>query len=244
MPHFPKPFWRADRKRWMLQLHHGKILTLGTDRIGAFKRYHAIMSDATAQNGAKPSVVATTDETSVAVLLDQFLEWVAKNRKSRTYSTYKERLQLFLTALDDSNLTVAKLKPFHVTRFVDKHPHWSPTMRRGRMVAVQTALNWAVKEGLIDQSPIAKLQKPSAGRRDNPITESDHRKILATTKSEAFRNLLTLAWETGGMGKLCGRSSQNRPRNQETAKATSKGILAAIEVGIGTPVEAREPIPG
>ena len=67
--------------------------------------------------------------TTVAVLLDQFLDWVSKNRKRRTYETYRERLQLFLTALDDPALTVSRLKPFHVTRFVDKHPGWSPTMR-------------------------------------------------------------------------------------------------------------------
>ena len=61
---------------------------------------------------------------------DFIYDWISRNRKPRTYSTYKERLQLFLNALDDSKLTVSNLKPYHVTRFVDKHPTWSPTMRR------------------------------------------------------------------------------------------------------------------
>lgn len=62
---------------------------------------------------------------------------------------------------------------------------------------MQTALNWAVKEGLIEQSPIAKLQKSSPGRRDNPDTEEDHKAILSVTTSGEFRDVLTLAWETG-----------------------------------------------
>jgi integrase len=181
----------------MLQLHSGKILTLGPDRDVAFRNYHAIMAQGDSPQAGKSPVAAPPGETTVAALLDQFLEWVARNRKPRTYSTYKERLQLFLNALEDSSLTVSKLKPFHVTRFVDKHPNWSSSMRRGRMITVQTALNWAVKEGLIDHSPIAKLQKPSPGRRDNPVTEEDHRAIIAATKSEAFRTVLTIAWETG-----------------------------------------------
>lgn len=196
--HFPKPFWRADRKRWMLQVRPDKVLTLSADRDEAFRKYHAIMADAgaTPQHSSTPPP-ATGEEPMVIEVLDQFLEWALKNRKRRTYDTYKTRLQFFIQAMEDRSLLVSRLKPFHVTRFIDKHPKWSATMRRGCMQAVQTALNWGVKEGFIGQSPIAKLQKPSAGRRDNPVSSEDHRAIFAATSSPAFRDLLTLAWETG-----------------------------------------------
>ena len=196
MPQFSKPFWRADRKRWMLQLHPGQVITLGADRDAAFRKYYAMMAESDAVHSPTPAV-ASGEEPLVVEILDQFLEWVQKNRKPRTYLTYKVRLQFFLTALEDRSLTVSKFKPFHVTRFTDKHPNWSPTMRRGCMQAVQTAFNWGVREGFIDHSPIAKLQKPSPGRRDNPVTETDHQAILAATPSRAFQELLTLAWETG-----------------------------------------------
>lgn len=141
MPHFPKPFWRADRQRWMLQLHPGEVLTLGAERDEAFRRYYEIMAAGSTPPAQQPVVVRTTDDPTVAELPDQFLDWVSRNRKPRTYQTYRERLQLFLSALDDPHLTVAKLKPYHVTRFVDKHSNWSAAIRRGRMIVVQTALN-------------------------------------------------------------------------------------------------------
>ena len=227
MPQFPKPFWRADRKRWMLQLHPGKVITLGAEREAAFRAYHAIMAEATTAPAQSPApVVIGADDPCVAELLDQFLDWMAKNRKPRTYQTYKVRLQFFLTSMVEPSLPLSRLKPYHVTRFVEQHPNWSPTMRRGCMQAVQSALNWAVREGLISQSPIAKLQKPSSGRRDNPVSEPDHRAILAATKSERFRDLLTLAWETGA-------------RPQELIRAEARHFDRKLSAMILPPEEAK-----
>src|SRR5205823_1573436 len=43
MAHFPKPFFRADRRLWYVQLD-GKQHNLGPDRTAAFARYHDLMS--------------------------------------------------------------------------------------------------------------------------------------------------------------------------------------------------------
>jgi integrase len=224
MPHFPKPFWRKDRNRWMLQLPSGTIVTLGPDKDKAFRKYHEIMASQAGESRQSPS--ASANDPTVASILDQFLEWVAKNRKPRTYETYQERLQLFLSDLEDPKILVSHIKPYHITKFVGRHPNWSATMRRGRMQAVQTALDWAVKEGLIDQSPLAKLQKPSPGRRDNPVTEVDHLGILAVVKGEGFRDLLTLAWETGA-------------RPQEIVRAEARHLDRNLSALVFPPEEAK-----
>jgi hypothetical protein len=71
VPHFPKPFWRADRKRWMLQLHPGKVVTLGADRDAAFRKYHAMMAESDTVHSPAPAVVSG-EEPLVVKILDQF----------------------------------------------------------------------------------------------------------------------------------------------------------------------------
>jgi integrase len=92
-------------------------------------------------------------------------------------------------------MTTARLKPFHVQQWLDANPGWK-TGKRGAVIAVQRAFNWAVRMGLIDANPIRSLEKPKAGRRDHVITADQFRTILTLVKDAEFRDLLTVCWET------------------------------------------------
>lgn len=59
-------------------------------------------------------------------------------------------------------LTTEQLKPFHVQEWVDGKISWSGGMKRGALIAVQRAFNWAVRSGHLDRSPVAHLEKPAA----------------------------------------------------------------------------------
>ena len=43
MPHYPKPFFRAPRGLWYVQID-GRQVNLGPDRDEAFRRYHDLMA--------------------------------------------------------------------------------------------------------------------------------------------------------------------------------------------------------
>ena len=45
MAHYPKPFFRAPRGRWYVQIN-GKQINLGPDKDAAFKAYHGLMQRA------------------------------------------------------------------------------------------------------------------------------------------------------------------------------------------------------
>jgi integrase len=49
----------------------------------------------------------------------------------------------------------------------------------------------------LDRSPIAHLEKPPAGRREQVATAEEYRALLSLTRDREFRELLTAAWETG-----------------------------------------------
>ncbi len=111
MAHFPKPWFRASRGLWFVQLH-GKQHPLGPDKEAAFRRYHELMA-------APPSECPKTPPTSdkVACLFDRFLEWVQKNQ-----------------APDQSAGTVAALVTLHTEgvadRVADRAGYWPATPLR------------------------------------------------------------------------------------------------------------------
>jgi integrase len=80
---------------------------------------------------------------------------------------------------------------------VDGHPDWNPGMKRGRMQAVQRALNWAVKQGRIEQSPVAFVEKPPPGKREVVIDYPTYQRMRELTWTQEFRDLIDVSWETG-----------------------------------------------
>ena len=158
MARSPKPWYRRDRKAWFVTIN-GKRHNLGPDRKSAFQRFHELM--------ARPAK-RTVSTQSVAGVFDTFLEWTLKHRAPRTYDWYRERCQWFLKAAPQLN--VDQLQPYHVQEWVDAHPDWADGHKRGCIVAVQRPFRWAQKMGYIERNPIAHLEKPQSGRRDQCIT--------------------------------------------------------------------------
>ena len=185
MPRFPKPFFRTARGAWFVQVS-GKQINLGTDREAAFRRYHELMGRPEA---ARQVVVAD----AVVGVLDAFLEWCSKHKAGRTYDWYRNYLESFARAIPP-DLTIARLKPFHVQQWLDANPTWK-TGKRGAVIAVQRAFNWAVRMGLIEANPVRWLEKPRAGRRDHVIIADQFRTILDLVKAAEDYLSLTLVRE-------------------------------------------------
>jgi integrase len=196
MPRVRMPFYRASRKLWYVQLD-GKQINLGPDEAEAWKEYYRLM----AARGEKPPAAATPDHSPLLVVevLDAFLDWCQKNRSKHTYESYLERLQSFtdyLKANGLSGMRAEALKPFHVLEWADSHPTWSPGTKRGWMGAVQRAFNHAAESGRLPASPVAKLKKPSQGRRENIVDEPTFEAMMKAV-SPRCRELFTAARETG-----------------------------------------------
>jgi len=187
MPHYPKPFFRARRGLWYVQVA-GRQVNLGPDRDGAFRRYHELM-------GQSREAPPPTAGEAVLPVLDAFLDWCQKHRAPRTYDWYRDYLESFAKSLP-RDLPVAKLRPIHVQQWADSHPGWT-TGKRGAIVAVQRAFNWAAKMGLVATNPVRHVEKPRAGRRDVVVTPAEYAWILGRVQDEQFRDLLTVCWETG-----------------------------------------------
>jgi integrase len=192
VPHFPKPFFRADRGLWYVQVA-GRQHNLGPDEAEAFRRYHALMADPPAPK-KKPKTTPAPAGSLLAVL-EKFLDWCREHRSADTFEWYRWRLQLFADAVD-KRLTVEQLKPFHLDDWLARHPRWSSGTKHGMCRAVMRALRWAEKRGRIEKSPLAHYEKPRAGRRKVVVSPAEFERLLAFVRNGRFRDLLVVTWET------------------------------------------------
>ena len=95
------------------------------------------------------------------------------------------------------DLAVQELRPHHLQSWLDANPSLSRTTKRGRVIAVQRALRWAVKMGHIDSSPLEHFEKPAAESRDRIVTVDEYKSIRSQATDTAFLDLLAVHWESG-----------------------------------------------
>lgn len=186
MARAPKPWFRKDRNAWFVTIA-GKRHNLGKDRALAFQRFHQLM--------AEPQKQAVRSD-SVAALIDLYLEWLQKNRSAGTYNWYMHFCQSFINSIP-ANLQITDLKPFHVQEWLDARNDSSDSTKRGCITAVKRPFAWAEKQGYIDRSPIAHVEKPQEGRREQIVSSDELKKILSLAPDEPFQDVLHVAWEVG-----------------------------------------------
>lgn len=207
MPHYPKPFYREPLGKWYVQIAK-KQIPLGPDpkprrdKSGkpvppkdVVDRYHELMV-ARENEEDQPVSPALSKNPHVSAILDEFLEWASRHKAARTYAWYRENIQKFLDGIP-RGLLVSELKPFHLTKAMERFPHWANNTKHDFISAVKRAFNWAVDEELIDRSPLARVKKPSREAREMAVSPAEYSKVLETLREPNFRDLIELSWETG-----------------------------------------------
>src|SRR5262249_31537835 len=109
----------------------------------------------------RATIIPMESATSLGLIIRKYLDWCRKDRAPRSAEWYQGHLDGFLAHLGDQALMPATdLKPYHVVEWVDGHETWGDTYKRGAIVAVQRALNWAEEMGYLAASPVKRIKKP------------------------------------------------------------------------------------
>lgn len=166
-----EPWFREGRDKWYVW-HEGKQVPLAADKDEAFEKWHDLM--------ALSRVTTAGDKNPFSVVAEQFLDWIARNKKLKTLKVYKLHLQAFTDVHGD--VQIRDLKAVHVDNLLKKHPGWGRSTQRSVMVCILTTLNWAVKQGIATKNPLSKRLDipPIVSRgRDSVISNEDFEKMLA-----------------------------------------------------------------
>jgi integrase len=142
-------------------------------------------------------VTTAGDKNPFKAVAEQFLDWINRNKKPKTYKVYKLHLQAFCDVHGDVELR--NLKAIHVDDLMKKHAHWGNSTQRSVMVCILTCLNWAVRQGIATRNRLAKrLTIPAiVGRgRDSVISPEDYEKMIAHANNR-LRDLIIACRNTG-----------------------------------------------
>lgn len=101
----------------------------------------------------------------------------SRNRSGRTIQGYTEAiLQL---AVFHGGADVIDLKQGDIEEYInDVLAHWSGTTAGVRFRSLRAFYNWAVEQGFIDTSPMARMKEPTAEDKPIPIIPDDDLKAL------------------------------------------------------------------
>ncbi len=114
----------------------------------------------------------------------------ASNLASRTVQTYLEGVDRLAGFLTDRGMPtdIAAIRREHVEAFVaDILDHGKPATAANRFRSVQQFFKWAVDEGEVRESPMARMRPPKVPESPPPVLREDElRKLLATCDGQAF----------------------------------------------------------
>ncbi|MFO0915952.1 MAG: tyrosine-type recombinase/integrase [Pirellulales bacterium] len=184
MARLPKPWYRAERKAWFVTIN-GVQHNLGPDKKAAHQRFHALMRHPKARR---------VSAMSLAAVIDEFLDWVQKNRSSANYEGYRYRLQRFVSYYPE--LRAEDVRPYHIEKWAGAYDI-SKTTRRNYLRAVKRCFRWAKQQGYVDENPIADLEVPAADCREVVIRRAEFDRLLSCCRDQTLRDVLVTAWETG-----------------------------------------------
>lgn len=139
-------------------------------------------------------------ENSLTVneLVIKYLAWCKNHRAPRSYEWYEGHLNSFLKHTGIADLPALNIKPYHVIEWTDSRSTWGNTYKRGAIVAVQRVYNWAEEMGYIESTPLKKVKKPQAERREIYMEQSDYDTILGLlSPNDPFYSLLQFVWYSG-----------------------------------------------
>ncbi len=185
MARTPKPWFRKNRG-WFVTIN-GKQFNLGRNRKAAFQEFYRIMQ--------QPQEARKLSSQSLAFIIDEYLDFVMKNRSPATYRWYRDLLQKFISS--NKQLRINEIKPFHVQRWVDSYPHLSKTSRRNHFRAVKRCIKWARIQGYTDSNPLECLETPAAEAREVVVSFDEYQQMLQFARPDSLRDLIVTTWETG-----------------------------------------------
>jgi len=194
-----KPFFRKHDNWWVVQLRQGSKrwqhkLIKGTPPRGkdtqqdAYQLFSQLMAEGSDQHPT-PTRIRMSD------LLKAFLEHSAACHKASTFAWYKK----FLVSFDD---IYGALRPHQVTpeivgAWLETEKGWKGC-RRGAMMAIKCAVNWAFGNKKITSNPLRSLKVPPVKCRERFLTQEERRQIFESYRpSDPFRDFLFALEQTG-----------------------------------------------
>lgn len=187
------PWFRGAKDTWYATVA-GRSVSLGVkgerNKKAAQEAWHKLMAE-----GPKAKPEPTAEPLTVRRLADAFLADAEARLKSSTVETYRHDVEEFAASL--GTLRADRVTPADVSVWLARLKV-NDTTRAIRLRSVSACFGWAVRMGLLTDSPVRRVAKPKARSRSSEavISEGDHGKLMEKA-TPGFRLVLRVLHATG-----------------------------------------------
>ncbi len=214
--------WLHGASAWWCATVGGKRRKLDRDYKAACRKLKAL------QVQAKKGLVDNREwwDAPFSELADKYLDIIQVQKKPATYHNFRFAILRALTILGPTirvnQLTAGHLEEIEIAlkkggegskesgvglkkgRSGLKKGGYSPTTIKNTIATVQGVLNWAVRTGRIDSSPVPKYTKPAALIRNRVMTRTEFGSLLRHSDRNFRRFLIALRLTGCRPGELSG----------------------------------------
>ena len=121
-------------------------------------------------------------QVSLAEVIEEFLEFLSRERSPHTYEWYRYRLKRLHERYP--SIRAGDLRPIDVRKWVDAY-ELSQTSRHNYFRTIKTCFKWAQREGLIRENPLAHLSVPTAESKDVYVPLAEFERLLSLAGHDA-----------------------------------------------------------
>jgi integrase len=180
--------WYREQDGWYYTTFQGEQVKLSKDRKEAQRAFHALHARE-APGGPK------SYRPSFKKLADSYLGYTQKTKSERTYTHQRYFLQSFCDHVKGRR--AADLKPADVTAWLLRQTTWGHNTQVTARGIVVACLNWALEQGTLLYSPLARMKVGQMYGRERILTKEEREKILAAVKGRTFQLFLRFLEQTG-----------------------------------------------
>lgn len=173
----------ANGKRTDYRIGHANIYTVVEARDLAKEFLTAL------EKGEDPTAPPETVLTFGAFLQDIYEPWVIENRRAGDATAYILKSNFgFLSSVPLEKITIAQVEQW---RSKKKKKGLKASSLNRRTTALKAAINWAVKRNIIENNPIAKLERLSEDDSDTKVRylSDDERERLMNALDEREKEI-------------------------------------------------------
>lgn len=187
MPRKPS-VWFREQDGWYYTTFRGEQVKLSKDKGEADRAFHTLHSQ-------EPTDEPKGFRPSFRKLADLYLTFTQQTKSARTYEHQKYFLQRFCDQVKAKR--AADLKPGDVTAWLLKEKTWGHNTQVTARGLVVACLNWAVEQGTLQFSPLARMKVGQMHGRERILTREERERVLAAVTNKTFKLFLRFLEQTG-----------------------------------------------
>jgi integrase len=157
----------------------GKWTALGNDLNQARIKWAALENDG-------------TNQATFAHALDTYMAQAIKTCSENTIRSYMGKVELLKNVF--GKMPLDQIKPMHVARFIDSHPH--KTSAKMCKAIMSATYSLAIRHGFAERNPCTGIEVNGIEKRDRYITDREYYAIRDKA-DDLVRCMMDLAYLTG-----------------------------------------------